>query len=711
MIFSRPRLNFKKILAALLGGLLPICTSAVDAIELAEIKATQKQLISLSLTELLEIEVTSVAKKNQKISESAAAISVITQEDIRRSTATNLPDVLRIVTGLQVGQVNGHTWSIGARGFNDVYAAKILVLIDGRSVYMPDFAGVMWDMQDMVLEDIERIEVIRGPGGTMWGGNAVNGVINVITKHSKDTVGTLISAGAGTVDKAFGSLRHGIQLDEHSYLRVYAKELHQNAFEPTQAVQEKLFSSQPPKRNGEGNDAWWSRRAGMRLDSVSNGGTHWMFQAESSTLEKSNYGFFTRDANTQVAHGGHILGSLKQNISANSDIFLQAYYDYSQRDFNLIAVRNDTFDLDFHQRWQFSPQHEITWGGGYRTILEHSDSKNTQAFQQLPSFNYLHPYVRNKVLNLFLQDEIKLRPDLKLTLGNKLERNDATGWENQPSARIMWTASPQHSFWSAISRSVRTPSRTERDLAMLYTMDIQIPIAPNVSVPLALPVSSAPNIRSEKQLSYELGWRFQPNKQLSFDTATFFNHYDDLISVAYGVPYFDPKFPAMMAPLIFKNIASADTAGLELKADWQASPQWRLTAGYTYVHSTATAFKDISLMPGNSVNFMMGWNAPHQVNLRSHWSFAPRWQWDVNARWMSRININPDETRPLASSINAYFTVDSRLSWQMNKQIELSLVGKNLFSKQHLDFMTMRGADLLSTEVPRSAYLQVRWEF
>jgi iron complex outermembrane receptor protein len=688
-----------------------MCVSAVDAVELAEIKAIQKQLISLSLTELSDIEITSVAKKMQKVSESAAAISVITQEDIRRSAATNLPEVLRIATGIQVGQVNGHTWSIGARGFNDVYAAKILVLIDGRSVYMPDFAGVMWDMQDMVLEDIERIEVIRGPGGTMWGGNAVNGVINIITKHSKDTVGTLISAGAGTVDKAFGSLRHGVKLNEQTYMRVYAKELHQNAFEPTQAVQEKLFFVVPPKNNGDADDAWWSRRAGMRLDTKTDAATRWMFQAESSTLEKSNYGFFTRDANTQVAHGGHILGRLKHKPSEDSDLFVQAYYDYSQRDFNLIAVRNDTFDLDFHHRWQFSPQHEITWGGGYRVMMENSDSKNTQPFQQLPSFNYLPPYLRSKVLNLFLQDEIKLRPDLKLTLGNKLERNDATRWENQPSARIMWTATPQHSFWSAVSRSVRTPSRTERDLAMLYTLNTPYFLTPEMSVPIVLPVSGASNIRSEKQLSYELGWRFQPNKQLSFDTATFFNHYDDLISVGYGEPTFNPAMPALIAPLVFKNIASADTAGIELKMDWQVSAQWRLHAGYSYVHSNATAFKNSSLMPGNSVNFMMGWNAPHQINVRSLWNFAPNWKWDVNVRWRSRININPDETRPTANALNAYLALDTRLSWQMNKQLELSLVGKNLLSKQHLDFLTMRGADLLSTEVPRSAYLQMRWEF
>ncbi len=691
----------------------PLFANAADdnASQLDSIKAAQKQLITLSLTELLDTEVTSVAKKMQKISESAAAISVITQEDIRRSTATTLPDLLRLATGLQVGQVNGHTWSISARGFNDVYAAKLLVLIDGRSVYMPDFSGVMWDMQDMVLEDIERIEVIRGPGGTVWGSNAVNGVINVITKHSKDTVGTLISAGAGTVDKAFGSLRHGIALDEHSYLRVYAKELLQGAFESSTALQEKWFTTQPPKDKGDANDAWRVRRAGIRLDSDSSGSTHWMFQAEGSHLEKSNYGFFTRDANTQVAHGGHILGSVQHTISETSDFFAQAYYDYTQRDFNLVAVRNDTFDFDFHQRWQFSPQHEFTWGGGYRAILGNSDSKNTQAFQQLPSFNYPTAFLHSKILNLFLQDEISLRPDLKLTLGNKLERNDATGWENQPNIRMIWTANPQHSFWSAISRSVRTPARTERDLALLYAIGIQYPIAPGLSVPLVNPVSGTPDIRSEKQVSYELGWRFHPNKQLSFDTAAFFNHYDDLISLAFSAPTFNPAIPALMMPITFKNMGSANTTGIELNADWQVSPQWRLHAGYSYLHSVASVFKDATVAPESSSRFMMGWNAPHQLNLRSHWNFAPRWQWDVNARWMSRINIPTDETLSQANSINAYFTVDSRLSWQLNKQVELSLVGKNLFSKQHLDFITLRASDFLNTEVPRSAYFQVRWEF
>jgi len=709
----KPLLGFLKKLI-LLGGLCcPLLANATEetSTKLDSIKAAQKQLLHLSLTELLDTEITSVAKKTQKVSESAAAIAVITQEDIRRSSATTLPDVLRLATGLQVGQVNGHTWAISARGFNDVYAAKLLVLIDGRSVYMPDFSGVMWDMQDMVLEDIERIEVIRGPGGTVWGSNAVNGVINVITKHSKDTVGTLISAGSGTVDKAFGSLRHGLALSEHSYLRVYAKELLQNAFEPSNALQEKWFHSQPPKNKGEANDAWRVRRAGIRLDSDSNASTHWMFQAESSNLEKSNYGFFTRDASTQVAHGGHILGSLQHSISETSEFFAQAYYDYAQRDFNLVAVRNETFDFDFHHRWQFSPQHEFTWGGGYRALLENSDSKNTQAFQQIPSFNYPTPFLHSKIINLFLQDEIRLHPNLKLTLGNKLERNDATTWENQPNIRLMWTASPQHSFWSAISRSVRTPARTERDLALIYAIGIQYPIAPNITLPLVNPVSGTPNIRSEKQLSYELGWRFHPNKQLSVDTAVFFNHYDDLISFAFAAPTLNLAIPALVMPITLKNTGSANTTGIEVNADWQVSPQWRLHAGYSYLHSVASMFKDVSLTPESTSRFMMGWNAPHQLNLRSHWNFAPRWQWDVNLRWLSRIDIPPDETLAQANSIRAYMSLDTRLSWQINKQVELSLVGKNLLSKQHLEFLSLRASDFLNTEVPRSAYLQVRWEF
>lgn len=677
---------------------------------LKEIKATQQELLNLSLTELLDTEITSVAKKTQKVSASAAAISVITQEDIRHSTATNLPDLLRLATGLQVGQVNGHTWSIGARGFNEIYASKLLVLIDGRSIYMPDFAGVLWDIQDLVLEDIERIEVIRGSGGTMWGGNAVNGVINVITKHTKDTLGTLVSAGAGTVDHAFGSLRHGIALNDHTYMRVYAKELHQGAFEPSQDLKEKLLPNQPAKK-GDANDAWQSRRAGIRIDSDTSGSTRWMFQAESSHLEKSNYGFFTRDANTQISHGGHILGNVTHSISESSDFFAQAYYDYTQRDMSVMAIRNDTFDLDFHQRWQFSPQHEFTWGGGYRAILENLDSKNTQAYQQIPSYNYLSSFIHEKVINLFLQDEITLRPDIKLTLGNKLERHDSTGWENQPNIRLMWTGIPKHSFWSAISRSVRTPSRNERDVAILNGTGLEYPIAANMTVPVLNAISGTPSIRSEKQVSYEIGWRFQPNKKLSFDIATFFNHYNDLIGPSYGTPFFNPAISAIVMPVAFKNIGTANTAGIELNTDWQVSPQWRLHAGYRYLHSTASLFANSTSFPEGSTNFMMGWNAHHQFNLRSQWNFAPRWQWGVNARWLSRIDIPPDQTKPQASSINAYLTLDTRLSWQMNKQVELSLVGKNLFSKQHLETLTLRPSDLLSTEVPRSAYLQVRWEF
>jgi len=709
MIF--PSAFSRRILVASLFSPLLANAANEDLSKLNAIKATQRELINLSLTELLDTEVTSVSKKAQKVSESAAAIAVITQEDIRRSAATNLPDLLRLATGLQVAQVNGHSWSISARGFNDVYASKLLVLVDGRSVYVPDFSGVTWDMQDMVLEDIERIEVIRGSGGTMWGSNAVNGVINIITKHAKDTLGTLVSVGAGIVDKGFGSLRYGTQLGDHSYMRVYAKEFHQGAFESSQDLQEKLYPVQPAKK-GIASDSWSSQRAGIRFDSSSNGRTHWMFQAESSELKKSGYGFATRDATTQVAHGGHIVGSVKHEISEQADFFMQAYYDYKQHDFNLFAVRADTLDLDYHQRWQFSPQHEFTWGGGYRAILENTNSSNNTPYQQIPSYRYLPSLLHQKVINFFLQDEISLRHDLKLTLGNKLERNDTTGWENQPNIRMMWTATPQHSFWSAISRSVRTPARIERDLVSLYSLGTQYPLSAGVSLPILFPINGSQTLRSEKQLSYEVGWRFQPNKQFSFDSALFFNKYDDLISIAYAAPYLNPSLPALITPMNFKNMGSANTAGIELNTDWQVSPQWRLHAGYSYLHSAASLFKNSTYSPEDSTNFMMGWNARQQFNLRSYWNFAPSWQWDVNARWLGRIDIAPNPANATtANSINAYFTVDSRLSWQINKQVQLSLVGKNLFSKQHLEMLAVKAIDFMSTEVPRSAYLQVRWEF
>jgi iron complex outermembrane receptor protein len=678
-----------RLICAVLTTLISFVASATtddstfdSTSELQSIKTDQTRLLSLSLVDLLDVDITSVAKKTQKVSETAAAISVITQDEIRRSSATTLPELLRLVTGLQVVQTNAHTWSISARGFNDIYASKLLVMIDGRSIYTPEFSGVSWQNQDTILEDIERIEVIRGPGGTIWGANAVNGVINIITKNAKDTQGGLLSVGAGNIDRAFGSVRYGDKLNDNTYMRVYAKSLQQKPF--------------------NNDDDWWSQRAGMRIDSDTSGSTHWMLQTETNRFEKSNYKVFTGTPDTQAAQGTHLLGNVKHEFSEDSDFFAQIYYDYAQQDLGGYSSSNDTIDIDIHQRWRANAQHEFTWGGGYRSILENSN--NSAVYYYLPSSR------REQIVNLFLQDEIKLSPSLKLTLGNKLENRDSMRWEAQPSARVLWAFSPQHSFWSAISRAVRTPTRLEQDSNLNLLLAAKS--SDEYPIPLYGIVTGSKDVHPEKLLSHELGWRFQANKNFSVDSSIYYNEYKDLIAYAFSDIVFNPNLSSMTAPGFFKNVANAHVYGLESTVNWQATPQLRLQASYTYLRSNVYLLPEIyTIYPHNSLLFAQGLNVPHQIGLRSQWDFAPKWQWDMNLRYLSRINMPFTENFPEATSIRAYVTLDTRLAWKMRKDMELSLVGKNLLDKQHLEFTSLKGTDYLRTEVPRSAYLQLRWEF
>lgn len=672
------------VLLTTLSSCVVLATTDED-VALHAIKVDQTRLLSLSLVDLLDVDITSVSKKTQKVSETAAAISVITQDDIRRSSATTLPELLRLATGLQVVQTNSHTWSISARGFNDIYASKLLVLIDGRSIYTPEFSGVSWQNQDTVLEDIERIEVIRGPGGTIWGANAVNGVINIITKSAKDTQGGLLSVGTGNIDRAFGSVRYGDKLSENTYMRVYAKSLQQEPF-----------------KGGQINDDWQSQRAGMRIDSDTSSRTHWMLQTETNHLERSNYKFFTHDPTTQIARGSHLLGNVKHEISEDSDFFAQFYYDYAQQDLGNYSSINDTVDIDIHQRWRANAQHEFTWGGGYRNILERSE--NSSVYYYTPSSR------RERILNLFIQDEIKLRPDVKITLGNKLEHRNGNHWEAQPSIRGLWTITPQHSVWSAISRSVRTPARLEQDsnLNFLYTKKA----SDEFPIPVYGFLRGKKDLQPESLLSYELGWRFQANKSFSMDSTIFFNEYKDLIGYSFGDNQINLNSLSVLIPGTFKNVADARVYGLESSANWQLTPRLRVQAGYSYLRSNLHLLPDVdTVYPRSSLLFTQGLNVPHQINLRTQWDFAPQWQWDMNLRYLSRINMPVTENSPVATSIRAYVTLDTRLAWKMRKNMELSLVGKNLLDKQHLEFTSLKGSDYLRTEVPRSAYLQLRWEF
>ncbi len=459
-------------------------------------------LAGMSLDQLLNTQVTLVSRTPERLGESASSIQVITNEEIRRSGAVSLPEALRLATNLQVAQINAHDWAISSRGFNGAplpnngLSDKLLVMIDGRTVYSPLFGGVFWDVQNVLLEDVDRIEVVSGPGGTLWGSNAVNGVINVVTKSAKDTQGLYLSGLGGTFWHDYGAVRYGGQINDNTYYRVYGLGFqHENTFYP----------------DGEDvNDEWKLAQSGFRIDSYPT-------QDNTLTLQGDIYGGQDGSGNFynptgapgpdfERMSGGNVLGRWTHVFSKKSDLTVQAYFDGQWRDLPLkdfgYGIR--TYDIDVQHRFPLGESQSITWGGGYRLIQD--SMNNDTALSLLPADQTLNLY------NIFVQDEITLVPDtLKLTLGSKFEHNDYSGYEIEPSGRLAWTLNDRNTIWAAISRAVRSPTRLDADT-------------------LTPALVSPDSFQSEKLTAYELGYRVRPVEPLSLSIASFYNNYQDLRS-------------------------------------------------------------------------------------------------------------------------------------------------------------------------------------
>jgi iron complex outermembrane receptor protein len=610
---------------------------------------TPNDLKKMSLDELMDLQVTSVSKRPEKLAEAASAIQVITGEDIRRAGATSLPEALRLATNLEVAQIDARQWAITARGFNNVFADKMLVLIDGRTVYTPLYAGVYWDVQNTMLADLDRIEVISGPGATQWGANAVNGVINVTTKSAKDTQGGLIVAGAGSELLNSGEARYGGRLAPNLYYRVYAK------------YSEHGKSVRPSGANSD--DNWRTGQIGFRLDSTTGGADVLTLQGDVYTTTM-NQG---APANIR-ANGGNLLGRWSRQLAENSDVKLQVYFDRTHRRIPGSFTQDiDTYDVDFQHRLPLGPAQDFVWGLGYRFVRD--DVINTPANAFLPA------RVGRQLFNAFVQDEIALRKDrLHLTLGTKVEHDDYTGFEVEPSARLAWRPDQRQTLWGAISRAVRTPSRIDRDL---YS-----PAVPPYRV------TGGSNVVSEKLIAYELGYRVQLEPQLALSLATFLNNYDDLRSLS-------PLNPPLAFPVETGSGLRGRSAGAELAAEWQAAPGWRLRAGWTElrVHSER--------QPGNvdrATRDSIARDPNHQAFLRSTLDLSDRWECDATLRYIARIN---------QSSVPGYAEADLRLGWRPGKDWELSLLGQNLLHSQHPEF----NSPSVRREVQRAVYGKASWQF
>lgn len=627
------------------ASLLCAMTTAQAA---SDLLPSSERLKRLSVEELLALEVTSVSRTPESLVEAAAAVRVITRDEIIRSGATSIPEALRLSPNLQVAQANASQWAISARGFNNVLANKLLVMIDGRTVYTPLYAGVFWDVQDTLLEDIDRIEVVRGPGGTLWGANAVNGVISIKTRSAHQTQGLFMEADVGTELRALGGIRYGGELSPDLHYRVYAK-----AFERDDT---RLMDGSSAA------DAWDSRQGGFRMD--------WS-RDEATTLTLQSDFYQTRpdpDGNAPVdADGGNMLGRWQHVVSDTSDLQLQIYFDRTRRDFgNGFAESLDTWDVDWQHRFQLSPRQEIVWGLGAQRMRH--EVKNLPLFQFRPPQETLHLY------SFFVQDEITLLPErLRLTIGTKIEHNDYTGYEYQPSARFSWMPTQRQTLWGAISRASRTPARIDRDFYLNLTPQIGL--------------IAGGDFQSEDLVAYEIGWRMQPHSTLSLSLSGFYNEYDNLRSV-------EPGPAPLFVPLTFGNGVKGDTYGIEAAATWQVLDAWRLRGGYTYFD------KHLRVKAGSEDlnNASVESNDPrNQVVIQSLIDLTDTVQLDAAVRYVDAL---PDPHVP------SYVAVDLRVAWHLGRHLELSLVGQNLFDERHLEFVPSSPS---AREIERSVYGRVAW--
>jgi len=673
-----PRVETTVVVAALWLALGVSVAAANDAVQ----SSTSNDWNNLTLEQLVNIQVTSVSKKQTDLFKSPAAIYVITQEDIRRSGLTSIPELLRMVPGLDVAQMDANHWAISSRGFNDQYSNKLLVLIDGRSVYAPEFAGVYWSTEDVPLEDIDRIEVIRGPGATLWGANAVNGVINIITKNAKDTQGGLVTVTYGTEDQPSTTARYGGTLGTNLFYRAYVKYADREGFVDA---------------NGDRTaDAWNATRGGFRADWDQSDINRLTLQGDyyySDTGETVDWAMLTPPFANRVNYidhneGGNVLSRWTHDFSETSQLTLQMYYDHIRQEDAPLIIRNETYDFDLQHRFALGERQDIVWGLGYRYLDEHVTTNFWVSLTPAVS--------HHEVFSAFVQDEITVVPErLHLTLGSKFEHNDFTGFEVQPSARLAWTPTEKQTIWAAVSRAVRTPSADD-----LYILQNRMAFQPSSGPPILISVFGNRDFKSEELLAYELGYRAEPTKQLSFDATAFYNVYDRLRYFVQGSPQLEnnPPPPHLVIPLTQENAERGQTYGTELLAEWQATDKWKWIASYSLLEMHISP--NIGGIPINNQS------PQNQFQLRSYLDLPHNVELDGAVYYV-------DEVAPVLglsqTRVPSYVRVDLGVTWRPIKSLEIGIWGQNLADNQHAEFANYKTT--LVTEVPRSVLGRITWRF
>lgn len=640
--------------------------------------------LDLSLEELMAVVVTSVSKKQQTLGETAAAVHVITAEDIRRSGASNVPEALRLAPGVQVAAIGNNKWAVAIRGFADRFSSKLLVLVDGRSVYTPLFSGVFWEGLSVPLHEIERIEVMRGPGAAIWGSNAVNGVINIITRpaHAGDGKAVLATGIALNADLF---ARQTWRLDPDTALAIHAR----------------AFDKGPSRRRFEGgrsSDDWRGTGAGFSFERVLARGTLMLTGTVSrmraddevlgfglspqTGLPRSRFEKVREHADTD-----HLLARWENVDDDGSEDTLQMYVERARFDHSLIRQSRVTADLEYQRRIRFGERHDLSWGVGYRHHRDRIDG----SFQ----VDVDDRHGRASLYSVFVHDEITLQPERwRLIVGARLERNSYTGHGFQPNARLLWTPDARNSLWASVARAARTPSRIERGSRIVVGVADADPAA---GMPPLVLRFDTPGVDDERVEAIDFGWRHQFSPTASLDLSLFHARHTRQRGAAHeGAPILVPPGYLLYAP-VSNNDNHSNIAGVELGADWRPSRDWRLQAHYSWVRDKA----HIGSTPGQVASIYTGTTPRHQFSLRAAVDLGPKLQWDAWLRYVSKVALH---------DIPAYTALDLRLAWKVHRKLTLALVGQNLLDPSHPEygnsFVRSR-----ATELQRAFYLRADWTF
>jgi iron complex outermembrane receptor protein len=668
-------------LAAIISRKIAVGLLLTSFVVAAKGQTTAHDLTKTSLEDLMNMEVTTVSKRQQKLTQAPAAVYVITHEDIRRSGMTSIPDLLRMVPGVQVGQIQGGAWAVSARGFNGQYSNKLLVLVDGRSVYSPMDSDVFWDQQDTLLEDIERIEVIRGPGATLWGANAVNGVINIITKPARETQGVLATTWVGDQGQSLAGFRYGGKLGARGQYRAFAKYMHGRGLENRQ---------RKPNIDGES-----SVRAGFRADWALSGEDSFtaegeVFRARSASEFSTNSiqpPFAGVSEAVQQAQGVNLMATWVHRQSARSKTALRMYYDHSERSGPVFSEAYSTIDADFQHQLTLSETNELVWGLGFRD----SGSRSSTGF----TLSYSPQHRNEPIFSGFIQDQWSIANSrVSLILGSKFEHNNFTGVEIQPGARLLWTPGKFNTLWTSVSRAVRTPSYADRDLRINVAA-----FAGRGGTTTVIGIFGDPGFGSENLLSYELGYRLQAKRRVSVDLASFYNIYGNLKTYAPGTPFFEaePKPAHLVIPSHNGNQMHGETYGLEIASNWKITERWRLIPSYNWLRV------DLRLDPAShdQASLSAERESPrHQFQFRSELDLSRKLQFDSAIYYTSALP---------ALAVDAYTRLDGRLGYRPRPDLEISLAGQNLQGGRHTEFVSS-GAYTRAT-IGRSFFVKLTWGF